>query len=419
MNIRYLGLQILSKLRKDNIFEHYKDIEKFYNSGKKDNKTRINTLLKHAVNNTDFYKPYADKCFFEFPVINKQIILDNYNKFTDKNYDKNIHYMHTSGSTGKKFTIQQDSNKRSRVIAELMYFYEKGHYNLGEKLLYVGTFPEGNSKLKKIKTNITEIDMKQINDEILDSVIEEINRGKYKSILSYTAFHNELLMYIANNDVTVNPQNGLKSIFTNASYCPIQTKIKLEEIFKVPIIDRYSNQECGVLAQTKSTKSSFVVNTASYYIEILKIDSDEPASENELGRIVVTDLYNYNMPLIRYDTGDLAVYQKKSDGLGIEIIKEVHGRVVQSIPIQEGIITTHTLNDFFILGDYNFTTYQCIFSDEELEVRLPLNEKNNVDTSKLLEDVKQLIGGIYKITLNFTDEFERTKSNKFETIIKR
>ena len=37
---------------------------------------------------------------------------------------------------------------------------------------------------------------------------------------------------------------------------------------------------------------SYYIDSESYYYEILKLDSDEPAEPGELGRIVITDLYN-------------------------------------------------------------------------------------------------------------------------------
>lgn len=38
------------------------------------------------------------------------------------------------------------------------------------------------------------------------------------------------------------------------------------------------------------------IDTETYYYEILKMDSDEPAEPGELGRIVITDLFNYAFP---------------------------------------------------------------------------------------------------------------------------
>ena len=53
----------------------------------------------------------------------------------------------------------------------------------------------------------------------------------------------------------------------------------------------------------------FIINNASYHIKFLKLDSDENADIGELSRIVVTDLFNYATPMIRHDTGDLAIVE--------------------------------------------------------------------------------------------------------------
>ena len=42
-----------------------------------------------------------------------------------------------------------------------------------------------------------------------------------------------------------------------------------------------------------------------------------------MARVVVTDLYNYAMPMIRYDTGDLCKFEIKN---GKKYITEIHGR---------------------------------------------------------------------------------------------
>ncbi|OKZ19030.1 MAG: hypothetical protein BHV77_12590 [Bacteroides sp. 43_108] len=57
------------------------------------------------------------------------------------------------------------------------------------------------------------------------------------------------------------------------------------------------------------------MNRANCFVEILKIDSDEPVEKGEIGRVVVTDFSNYAMPMIRYDVGDLAsIGAVSSDG---------------------------------------------------------------------------------------------------------
>ena len=68
-------------------------------------------------------------------------------------------------------------------------------------------------------------------------------------------------------------------------------------------------------------------------VEILK--DREAAKQGEVGEIVITDLNNYCMPLIRYRIGDLAKSLGTKDcdcGRGLPLIGDIQGRV-QSIII--------------------------------------------------------------------------------------
>jgi len=76
---------------------------------------------------------------------------------------------------------------------------------------------------------------------------------------------------------------------------------------------------------------------ASYEIEILSLDSDKPVLPGELGRVVVTDPFSRAMPLIRYDTGDLAVLGGACPcGLPGPTLKRIEGRVVEEVVGTDG-----------------------------------------------------------------------------------
>ena len=55
--------------------------------------------------------------------------------------------------------------------------------------------------------------------------------------------------------------------------------------------------ENGIIAQQSIDSNNYIINWASYYVEILKLDKDTPVEQGEIGRIVVTDLYNYKTAL--------------------------------------------------------------------------------------------------------------------------
>ena len=86
------------------------------------------------------------------------------------------------------------------------------------------------------------------------------------------------------------------------------TRDSLEKAFGCKVVSRYANEENGFLGQDDVDNNVFIPNRADYYYEILKLTSDEPAAKGEVGRIVVTDLYNYAMPFVRYDTGDVGAW---------------------------------------------------------------------------------------------------------------
>ena len=85
----------------------------------------------------------------------------------------------------------------------------------------------------------------------------------------------------------------------------------LEKQFGCPVRAWYSNEENGIMGLQNEKDEGYRIDTETYYYEILKMDSDEPAEPGELGRIVITDLFNYAFPILRYDNGDTAVARKR------------------------------------------------------------------------------------------------------------
>jgi len=74
----------------------------------------------------------------DFPVVNKEIIRKQQNKFISKHYSKSeLITIYTSGSTGMPFCSYQDRNKKKHVIAELIFYSEKTGYTLGNPLIQI------------------------------------------------------------------------------------------------------------------------------------------------------------------------------------------------------------------------------------------------------------------------------------------
>lgn len=71
---------------------------------------------------------------------------------------------------------------------------------------------------------------------------------------------------------------------------PEPVRRTLEKQFGCPVRAWYSNEENGIMGLQNEKDEGYRIDTETYYYEILKMDSDEPAEQGELGRIVITDL---------------------------------------------------------------------------------------------------------------------------------
>ena len=211
---------------------------------------------------------------------------------------------------------------------------------------------------------------------------------------------------------------SLKAIVSCSEILTDNCLNKLKNVFKCSIYDRYSNEDNGFLSQTDGISRDFLVNRGSYYIEILKLDSDEPAEENEIGRIVVTDYYNYLLPFVRYDTGDLAAYSyKKYNGANRYVLTKLAGRISDMIyDIENHPISTFAIGDV-MKSMSKIKQYQLIQNsryDITLNIIDPLKHYSVSDYQSVLESI---LGKGINVSINYIDTMPILNSGKFKRII--
>jgi len=94
----------------------------------------------------------------------------------------------------------------------------------------------------------------------------------------------------------------------------------------VGLVDIYSLSECGLIALQCPVSGYFHVQSEWAVVEVLDAFG-APARPGGIGRIVVTPLHNFAMPLVRYETGDFAeVGEACSCGRGLATLKRILGR---------------------------------------------------------------------------------------------
>lgn len=194
---------------------------------------------------------------------------------------------------------------------------------------------------------------------------------------------------------------------------------RIKRMFNCPIVSRYSNEENGMIAQDCDEFHEYHINRANYIVEILKFDSDEKVKEGEIGRIVVTDLFNYAMPMIRYDTGDIASMVNKSQcEENIPILNNLEGRKLDMLYNTSGKrLSFFAIDEIFYDLSY-VVQYQLIQkTQKDFTVNLVCTDKSIVEKEKVILRLKDTFGEDANIELIYLEGIPVMNSGKFKYII--
>ena len=380
--------------------------------------TILKKLLSHAVSTTPFYSNLKTTALSDFPVINKNIIRSNYCEFHSSSFNENntIKVM-TSGSTGTPLIIRQDARKRVRNTADTIYFAERGNFKIGNQLVFIKLWAEEvkKSRLMAWLQNVKMVNVTDLSDTYFASLIEELKKDKTeKGILGYVSALTQLCKYldkIQSPAIACNVTSIIAISECLTDYC----RTSMEKYFGVPVFSRYSNIENGIIAQQMpDSGTAYIINWASYVVEILDLHQDTPVRTGELGRIVITDLFNYSMPLIRYDTGDLGTMSINS--IGELVLSTVQGRKLDTLYDTKGHVISSAI--VWELEYYNnIKQFQLIQTGEKsYTFRLSI-DKEFTEGNKLIQRFTTYFGEDATITIEETDEIPVLASGKRRLVV--
>ncbi|QVK20613.1 phenylacetate--CoA ligase family protein [Mycoplasmatota bacterium] len=381
------------------------------------------SLIQHAKNTTIFYKDKGD-ILEDFPIINKNIIRDNQDDFISSNFDKSkLITMFTSGSTGTPFVCFQNKDKRKRVIAEIIYYSEKVGFKIGKNLINLRTITPKNNKSRLVQwvqnislQNVGEYDKESIGDIIAD--IEK--KSRYGSMLiGYASVYDALRDYFHKYGTSVANNSNIYGIVSGALMLVDETRESMINAFNCPCVSRYSNQENGIIGQDDVENNCFIINEANYIVEIFDMDKDALLEDGQAGRIVITDLFNKAMPMIRYDTGDIgAITYVERNGVMKRAIVSFGGRKIDSVyDIHGARISPHLISSLLWFFSKSIIQYQFIqVSEYEYEVNLTIDATlSNLD--ELKDKLLGLVGIDAILNINIVKEIPILSSGKRRYIV--
>ena len=375
---------------------------------------KLEKICAHASTTVPAYAGCDPKDLLSFPVVNKAILKESYEAHKSSTYlsMEGCRTMSTSGSTGTPFTVIQNGRKTRRNTAAVFFFGQMAGYPFGERAAELRVWSYGTRHpLKGLLMNHYQLDISDLSTEAIHKLYRYIQKKKIRHLLGYSSTFTALANALKGSDLQC--AGKIKSIISASESLPLATEEKLEELFDIKVAMRYSDMECGIMAE-RVGQTPYYIDSSSYYIEILDMDEDKPVPDGQVGRIVVTDLYNEAFPLIRYDTGDTgAVVREMQPSGGTKMwLTEVYGRRTDMIYDTRGKM----------LSPHVVTNNMCTVPNVKQFKFTQTGEKNYTVLLNVTEDFAQealvrgnltaVLGEDCELTVQYIDEIPVLASGK-------
>lgn len=396
----------------------------------------LRKLLEHAFAHTSFYPKLWAKVgvhsidditsmsdFAKLPLITKSDITEHYQDIVATNSSQNIKKA-TGGSTGQPFRFELDIDSNTRREAIMWRGYGWLGAGLGQKTLYLWGADIGQpTLLKSLKNTLYHrfYNRKMLNSFAMNSnnmhtYVDDINSYRPTALVSYVNPLYELARYIIAEKLTV---FSPKTILTGAEPLHEFQREVIEKAFNCEVYDTFGCREFMLMSAECQEHKNLHINSDHLVVET--VNEMEQSITGESGDLVVTDLYNYGMPLIRYVNGDRATLidqpcgcknplpiMSSIDGRKLDIIKTVTGK---SIP---GELFPHLFKEF--IGIDKFQVKQSDITS--LQILLITNkhftEQNKLD---IATEINKYADNELQLVFSQVDEIPLTASGKHRVTI--
>lgn len=321
----------------------------------------------------------------------------------------------TSGSTGKPLKAVYDiaADDFSKAI-NLRSMMENG-LKVRDKWVNIGDARTSNNPSWFQKLGVFNLQTLSIFDTIEDQVNTLIKIDP-ATIVGYPSQLKLISLYIENNSLKqINPKN----IFTTAEMLDSNTRELINSSFDVELVDLFGCIEVNRTGWECSEHCGYHLDVDSVITEF--VQDGENISAGDSGNIVYTCLYNYAMPLIRYEVGDVGIPTEEmcSCGRSLPLMKSLEGRCDDFIILPSGKLISPRVLSLLIKQTEEILEYQIV-QEKPDEMSINIVVSQNLTSDKLeqikLEAQKYLKNEVL-VKVKLTDRIKRGSTGKLRSII--
>ena len=321
---------------------------------------KLSPLLNHAVNHVPYYRdlfgragvaPGRIQSLADLALVPITTKADLRSNFPDRTAADNLPASRrlrgrTSGSTGLPFEFFGDREAAGPILASYLFFRQWAGVPIGVTMVYVGNAQFGrtiarSSQLMQaarrilLGEKIVNLPGADISPGVFVAHLESLPRSRQYFLLGFPSYLSSLAQQMLESKIPL-PVYPEAVISISETLTPLRSKI-IESTFRCKIANHYSCWETPHIAQTcPDHGASLHINSDRVILRVVREDGVS-ARAGEQGRVLITDLTNYAMPFINYDTGDQAIQGSPCPcGRGFPTLHSLEGRDPEVIRTRSG-----------------------------------------------------------------------------------
>jgi phenylacetate-CoA ligase len=383
---------------------------------------QFDALLRHARATVPFYRARLGKEDAP-PILTRGMLRENFAALRSERYPPEhgpTHETRTSGATGMPVRVLKTelSQLLWKALTLRDHAWHRRDFSLKLAVIRRGVSPGTSASWGPATAGLVRTGpcVSREVDASAEALLDWLMQEQPDYLLSYPSLVAEMARLAQRRGQR---RGRLREVRTLGEAVSDETRSLCREAWGATVVDMYSCEEAGYLAFQCPESDRYHVQAEAVLVEVLD-GRGVPCRPGETGRVVVTPLHDFAMPLIRYEIGDYAeVGEPCPCGRGLPVLRRVLGRVRNMLVTADGARYWPAFGLRAVFDIEAVRQRQLVQTGyDTLEVRLvtaaPLGAE---DEQRIRERVGSRLPAGFRVSVVYREELPRSTGGKFEDFI--
>ena len=388
----------------------------------------LDRLLSFAAAHNRYYAcvlpqpraPGAPPRLAELPLLTKEIVRQRFDDLQSSRQPAPTYRNSSGGSTGAPVTLVQDEEYASWTNAtQGWYFREFLGAEMNEaRSVWLWGSERDTMKVGTWRTRVALFLQSRLTLNTFDTTerrwldyLDRIRAFRPHYVAGYAGSLYRIACVARRHNVR--PYRP-KFLHSSAEMLRDFMRAEIEEQFDAKVHDYYGSREVGAIAG-ECRAGRMHVFSPNNVVEVVD-EASRPAADGEEGRIVVTNLHNHAMPMIRYEIGDTGALgaARCACGSPLPVLDRLTGRITDHFVTKDGgLVHGEYFTHLFYFREWveQFRVDQLDYDRVRVSV-VPRAKVHAPDVEEIEGNIRLVMGGACRVEWRHVDRLEQTPQGK-------